>query len=467
MAKSRPNHFVDRINQHQANAYVVLLREAAKQNKSAAWVLDEVKANISANGLSQSQVRSHLRRVKHWKEDPAVFLFAHRVAREEEPREKLQIKSTGDDTMAVESLSETVRTVEDALKKGGVNRDEWDVERFVVNSWEVGAKGPDKKIRVTPLWQVKVWLKAKKGWDPSEFRRILVDDLRALAPAYPTPTYMKERQPILAELSIFDAHFGKLAWGPETGQDYDLKICRQRYTDAALDLLLRVQQFEPEQILYVLGNDFFHADQGRAGLTTNGTPQDCDGRWQKAFRYGTQVAVHVTEVAARIAPVHILVVPGNHDAEKSFCLGEVMAARFHNHPTVTVQNEPDVHSYYRWGTNLLGFVHGDQHSSDAKRAQLPTTMATDRAKDWSETTCREIHLGHFHSEQEEVWKYRTVHHVRDVAVRVMPSLSSTDAWHRRSGYKSVLAAEMHMYHKEKGRYGYLVHQVRGDRVAKE
>jgi len=463
MAKSRPNRFVDRINKHQANAYVVLLRHAAKENKSAEWLRQEVRDNISANGIQESQARAHLRRVKVFKEDPAVFLFEHQARQAEQPREKLEIKSTGSEGMAIESLSETVRTVEDALKKGGVDRDKWDIERFVVNSWEVGAKGPDKKICVTPLWQVKVWLKAKKGWSPSEFRKILIDDLRALAPAYTTPTYMKLRQPVMAELSIFDAHFGKLAWGPETGQDYDLKICRQRYMDAALDLLLRVQVFEPEQILYILGNDFFHADQGRAGLTSNGTPQDCDGRWQKAFRYGIECAIQVTEVAARIAPVHILVVPGNHDAEKSFCLGEVMAARFHQHATVTVQNDPDVHAYYRWGANLLGFVHGDNHGSDAKRAQLPTTMATDRPVDWAETRCREVHLGHFHSEMEEVWRYRTVHHVRDVAVRVLPSLSSTDAWHRRSGYKSVLAAELHLYHKNRGRYGYLCHQVDGDR----
>jgi len=51
MAKSRPNRFVDRINAHQANAYVVLLRHAAKEKKSAAWVQDEVRQNVSANGI--------------------------------------------------------------------------------------------------------------------------------------------------------------------------------------------------------------------------------------------------------------------------------------------------------------------------------------------------------------------------------------------------------------------------------
>jgi hypothetical protein len=263
------------------------------------------------------------------------------------------------------------------------------------------------------------------------------------------------------ELSLFDAHFGKLAWAPETKQNYDLSICRERYMTAGRSLLGRGSVFTPERILYVVGNDFFHTDQGRQGLTTNGTPQDCDGRWQKAFRIGKDCTITLAEEAAQLAPVDIMVVPGNHDAEKVFCLGEVLAARFQNHPTINVFNSADVYSYYRWGKVLLGFVHGDQHGSDKKREQLPTTMATDCPLDWAETVWREWHLGHFHSEQETVWKYRTVNHVRDVAVRVLPSLSSTDAWHRRSGYKSVLSAECHIYHKDCGRYGYLTHCVEG------
>jgi hypothetical protein len=30
---------------------------------------------------------------------------------------------------------------------------------------------------------------------------------------------------------LTDAHFGKLAWGEETGSDYDLKIAEQMYLD--------------------------------------------------------------------------------------------------------------------------------------------------------------------------------------------------------------------------------------------
>lgn len=365
---------------------------------------------------------------------------------------------TGSDSKEVWLESQRVVTLDDALKKGNVDLTKWDVDRYVVNAWEVGAKGPDKRIRVTPLWQVKVWLKAKKGWNPSEFRKLLVKDLRALAPSYRKLEY-SPGAPLLAELSVFDAHFGKLAWAPETGQDYDIKICRERYMKACRGLLTRAARLEPERIVYVLGNDFFHADH--KNQTTSGTEVECDGRWQKAFRIGKDCCITIAEEASQIAPVDILIVPGNHDREKAFCLGEVLDARFHLNHDINVINNPDPFVYYRWGKTLLGFNHGEEYVGDKKRGELPTQMSTDKAVDWSETVWREWHLGHFHSEDELVWRYRKVQQIRDITVRVLPSLSSTDGWHRQKGYASPLAAECHLYHKDLGRWEYLVHQTEG------
>lgn len=439
------------LSEKDRNKFWFIIREAVKNNMTTSEVQEQL-ADELRKVFARRTIQIHLKRVR----EEAL------VKKVKDGQSEVMSKETASDACELELRSGKVITLEDALRKGDVDLKRWDVERFVVNSWEVGAKGPDGKLTTTPLWQVKVWLKAKKGWNPSEFKAILLNDMKALAPHYPAvirTQELKVRQPILAELSIFDAHFGKLAWSPETGQDYDLKICKERYLSAAADLLQRCRLVQPERILYVVGNDFFHVDH--KGLTTNGTPQDCDGRWQKAFRAGIDACIKVAESASQIAPVEILVVPGNHDREKAFCLGEVLTARFHKSPEILVYNNPDLYNYYRWGKVLLGFVHGDNHGSEKRRNLLPQTMATDRPVDWSETVWREFHLGHFHSEMEDVWKYRTVQHVRNVAVRVLPSLSSTDAWHRSQDYCSVLAAECHLYHKERGRYGYFVHQVEG------
>lgn len=379
------------------------------------------------------------------------------------------LKIEGDqDNREIESLSARLTTVEEVLAKAQVDLSEWEAGPCKIKYYEMGSKGPDNKPCVTPLCSIAVSVKRKVGWTREEFRALLIKDLEDRAPDYaklddmaaklqvcnPTP-----KQPLLCEISIFDAHFGKLAWKEECGANYDLKICEKRYMAAGRDLLQRAADKRPERILFVAGNDFFHTDQGRAGLTTNGTAQDTDGRWQKAFRKGKDCLITLIEEASLIAPVDVIVVPGNHDAEKCFCLGEVLKAYFKHSKTVHVTNEADTFSYYRFGVNLLGFVHGDTVTADKKRAELPATMATDRPRDWAETICREWHLGHLHSENEMRWFLRTVEMVRDVAVRILPSLSSSDGWHRRNNYKSILAAEMHVYHKTRGRYGYEVHQT--------
>ena len=392
----------------------------------------------------------------------------------EDPRESLSLKGTGSETAELNGvMAGRVVTLEDALKKGNVDLTKWDVATWEITSWEVGHKAKakfqyndnsqiyeyDKKMEVTPLWRVNVKLKAKMGWSPSEFKKILIDDLRKLAPSYKTPQPAEGRPPVMLEVSIFDAHFGKLGWAPETQQDYDLKICRKRYMAAGHDLLGRGADYCPERILLVFGNDFFHTDH--KGLTTAGTPQDCDGRWQKAFRVGKDCTITLAEEASQIAPVDILIVQGNHDYEKIFCLGEVLDARFHNNHMINVINEPDPFSYYPWGKVMLGFCHGDKHMSDAKLKELPTQMIEDRPVESSKAVWREWHLGHIHSEKEDVWHYRKSQYVRTTAIRRLPSLSSTDAWHRGEGYASVLAAEAHVYHKEKGRRAYLLHQTEG------
>lgn len=452
----------ERLDAGQLKTYCTLVRRAVKQGKSSAWLM--AQAAMKGFTIGESQARMHLRRTKR-NEDPAVFLVENTANPEAKAAAAAvtEISGSGEEQMLM-MRSKTVRTLEDALRVGKVDLTLWDVERFVINKWDSVAKvdrGGVDKLAASELWQVKVWFKAKKGWNPTEFKQLLHDDLAKLAPVYKPIIRQRKTAPLLAELSIFDAHFGKLAWKPESTQNYDLKICRERYVKAGEDLLARAAKENPERILYVVGNDFFHTDQGRMGTTTNGTPQDCDGRWQKAFRQGKDCVIHLAELAAQIAPVDIITVPGNHDAEKVFCLGEVLDARFRNHPAIKVSNTPDVYNYYRWGKVLLGFVHGDNHTNNNKRQQLIVTMMNDRPQDWGDTVWREVHLGHFHSEMEDTWITRTVEHVRNVAVRVLPSLSSTDAWHRRSGYASVLAAECHLYHKDLGRYAYLVHCAEG------
>ena len=359
-----------------------------------------------------------------------------------------------DKTYNLETLSPRIRTVDEALAKAEIDLGQWEVERAIVNSWEVGAKGPNGNILVTPLWQVKVWLKVKASWSVDEFRQLLREDFKALKPSYRKPKVAATTNEVVGVLCIFDHHFGKLAWEEESGSNYDLKIAQERYIAASNDLLGRFKKEKPERIVYVVGNDFLHVDQGRTNSTTKGTQVDTDGRWQKAYRVGLQCAIRTADLARTIAPVDIVCVSGNHDAEKLFCLGEALRCRYEDCEDVTVDNSANEFSYYRYGVNLIGFTHGDG-LNDAKKKQLANKMAVDCPVDWSETKCREWFLGHLHRERETVWEHRQSDSVQKVTIRECPALCGSDAWHTKNMYMSSLGAELHMYRKDSGRYGYL------------
>jgi hypothetical protein len=47
----------------------------------------------------------------------------------------------------------------DLVKACDIDLSQWVIERWVCNKWEVGAKDRNEKIQVTPLFQVKLWLK--------------------------------------------------------------------------------------------------------------------------------------------------------------------------------------------------------------------------------------------------------------------------------------------------------------------
>lgn len=105
--------------------------------------------------------------------------------------------------------------------------------------------------------------------------------------------------------------------------------------------------------------------------------------------------------------------------------------------------------YVRYGTNLLGFTHGDEEKS----TDLPLLMAGEMGEAWGYVTHREWHIGHFHKSKEMKFVSGDSH--GPVIVRVLPSLSGTDAWHYRKGYVcGNRAAEAYLWSYKNGYTGH-------------
>lgn len=258
------------------------------------------------------------------------------------------------------------------------------------------------------------------------------------------------------EVCIFDAHLNKYAWGEETGSAYDTEIAEARVRSAVTDLLEQAAHYRPTLTILPIGNDLMNADN-QEGTTTGGTPQDRDTRYQRMFRRARGLMSWMISVCAERSNVHAVIIPGNHDSLSAWTLGEVLAAEYANDPRITFDGTPRKRKYVQYGRNLIGYAHG--HNEPHKR--LPEIMAAEVPDLWAATSTREFHVGHFH--KSKVTQPLYVDDYAGCTIRVLRSLSGTDAWHSSMGYVgNTKGAESFVWKKSGGLRANIFHAVQVD-----
>jgi hypothetical protein len=339
-----------------------------------------------------------------------------------------------------------IRTLQDLLVYAQVDTSVWEVERWVANKWEVGARNPATgEILTAPLFQIKAWLRRKIVENSlKEFKESLTQALKMEAPVRPAMRRASRGEGML-EVALMDLHYGKLCWGEECGRDYNPVIAEKMFWDAIDDLLAKSAGLKPEKILFPVGNDFYHTDI--LGKTTSaGTMVDSAIVWKQAFVQGWRLLAQGIERLRATAPVEVVVVSGNHDVMGAFHLGEVLQAHFHRTEGVTVDNTPTQRKYVAYHKCLLGLTHG----SEEKFSNLPMLLATERKEDWARSVpaAREFHIGHLHHKKS--LQFLPAADVSGVLIRVIPSLTPLDSWHASKGFGSKLAAEAYYWDPECG-----------------
>ena len=340
------------------------------------------------------------------------------------------------DTCKVARLTPTeVRTLEEIIVVCDIDTDTWEIERYSVNSWD----GPTSD-GIEKLYQVKATLKRKALIVAVRAEiEALKEEAKACVGARKRLSRVRKPSGLLLEIALPDLHFGKLSWGRETGhEDYDTKIAARLFNEALESLIHRTSHYKFDKVLFVLGNDLCHID-GRNATTTAGTPQDVDTRYYKLFGDIRRMCVAAIDRCRLVAPVHVVVCPGNHDSQTAYCIGDSLECWFHNTDDVTIDNEPTPRKYVRHGDVLLMIAHGDK----GKLSDYPMLMAAERPDLFGQTKYREAHTGHRHQVRTE-----EQHGIR---VRISPALCAADAWHSDNGYVGNLrSAEAYVWSATEG-----------------
>lgn len=324
-----------------------------------------------------------------------------------------------------------IKTLDVMLRTCEVDTSTWDVERWICNTW-------------ANKWQVKVWLRRRVELVAARHEiAALLADAKSRAPQRARSVHdgngASEGGPHMLEVNIPDLHLGKLAWSKETGHaDYDIAIARRIYLEALERVINRVRGFGLKQILFPVGSDFLNADN-KAALTTRGTPQDVDSRYPKMFEAGRQLMTDAIDRLRLIAPVHVPVVPGNHDELSAWHLGHSLECFFAKTKGVTIDNTPTQRKYVEFGKVMLLLTHGDK----GKVTDYPLLMASEQPAMWGRTTFHEAHVGHFHQTK--------VQEKNGARVRTLSALCAPDAWHAGMGYVGNLrSAEGFVWHETEG-----------------
>ena len=360
--------------------------------------------------------------------------------------------------LVIESASSTtVRTLAGLLEATATNELEWEVARHEINKWDVTMNTADGPVAATN-WQVKAWLKPVERitvLTVEEIAKTLAPLVRRTGASF-RPKQAANSGDYMLELDIFDLHLGKLADILETGQAYNLDIACALY-DAAVDTLLaRAAGYPIGEVLIPMGNDFYNSDT-KIGATTAGTPQHEASRWQRTFVRGVSLQVAaVNRIRERGLKVRIIIVPGNHDEQLVFFMGQVLGAAFSGCSDVTIDNSFSPRKYVQFHDCAIMFTHGNAE----KEANLSQIFAQEQPQMWADTRFRETHLAHVHHKKE--FKYRTMGEQIGMTTRYMRSLSAVDAWHHWKGYVgSQRSAEGFVWAKGEGVVAHLTYTYSG------
>lgn len=242
---------------------------------------------------------------------------------------------------------------------------------------------------------------------------------------------------LLAVYPLGDPHVGLLAWGRESGANFDLEIAERLMVGAMRDLVLRGPRARGALIVNL--GDYFHFDNADHHTTSGEHALDVDGRTAKVLDAGIRIFVALIDAALEHHEiVSVDNVAGNHDRYTSIMLSIALRHYYRHEARVYIPTDPATRHYWTHGEVLLGTTHGDR----GRLEDLAGVMAAERPREWGASTHRHWICGHVHHAQTKELRGATVETFRTLAAR--------DAWHAAQGYHAQRDLSRIVYHRRWG-----------------
>lgn len=333
------------------------------------------------------------------------------------------ISNNGNKTKAAESLQMKRTTFRVSLKK---------IRTFADSQAVTGISHYDQNK--------KTWIKTKtEDLHKMELQQGFME--KGLKKLKARPKVKRKDNKVSSDLlnlyTLTDAHIGMLAWEKEGGANWNIDIAYETIIDAFEYLIERTPPAEVG-FLNQLG-DALHTDSLVPKTPQSGHVLDADSRYYKVGETCQELFERIiTMMLKKYKVVKVLMAQGNHDETGSMWMQLHYSRLFRDNKRVQVIKEPSPYYADVWGTNLLGFHHGQyknlKNVAEAIHGKYRHLMG--------DTTKSFIHAGHRHSHQVvESNTFKATQH---------PTLCAKDAYASYMGLDSIRMMIAKTYHLEKG-----------------
>lgn len=330
-------------------------------------------------------------------------------------------------------------TSQDFIRKPLSEKDNWEVKQKWVKNKETG----ESSLLVRKANTEDLIVDHKK-----EFEKFIVNSMKDknFEWNYEDKTY-KVRPELCLVLCLFDLHIGRESHVHYTGDSTGLNVQHSDFVNSLNALVQSVPFQKVEKIILPIGNDFFNVDNIDLE-TTKRTKQDNTKDLHSMYYTGLNLLVECSLYLSSIAPVELILVPGNHDTLTSSFLATSLKVFFKDNPLIEVDDSPISRKYRKYGQTTLGFAHGE-----LKMEKYAELLPYEAKEMFANSKWYEFLLGDKHHE-----KY--IQKEEGVVVRHLGGLTKADVWTYNSGYTtSKRRAYGILYHKDQGRTMEIIHQL--------
>lgn len=276
---------------------------------------------------------------------------------------------------------------------------------------------------------------------PQELPDDLLERIRnafeGMEPAKPVAVPETVHDDLCTVYPIADAHIGLLAWGKESGRDYDTNIASARVRDWIGQCVVSSPASDTAIILDV--GDFTHANDDTYQTPRSKHVLDVDTRMFRTLDIGIATLAGAVETAlTRHNTVRVCILPGNHDSTIYLAVMFALAERYRDNPRVEVHKQPSEFFLHEFGKVMIAAHHGDK----AKADRLVHFVADEFAEAWGRTKHRFLFTGHMHNHKSQ--------DIGGMKWEQLRAITERDAYTVGQAYVSRAQLSAITFHRERG-----------------